>query len=85
MNSREIFEKLEKHALAQCVTGRGLDTVLHCLRNGKPIPESHLPGRLLNILTDEEREVLKNLTSDQLNNIRNDCLFWTKEFRELKR
>jgi hypothetical protein len=34
------------------------------IRDGEPIPDSCLPGRLIMKLTEEEREVLKTFTSD---------------------
>lgn len=37
-----------------------------CLREGKEIPDHCLPGRALKLLSEEERESLKHLTSDEV-------------------
>ena len=73
INPRKVFEKLIDKAMFRNIVGSPDYMVLQqCLKEGKPIPEKCLPGRLLDSLTDEEREVLKELTSDMVGNYRVD-------------
>jgi hypothetical protein len=68
MKPRDIFDKLvEKAQLRNIVGHPDYMKVQQALRDGKEIPDSCLPGRLLNNLSDEEREILKDLKSDQIN------------------
>jgi hypothetical protein len=68
MNSRDIFHKLVNKALVRNIVGHpDYMKVQEALRKGETIPYSCLPGRLLDNLSDEEREILKNLKSDDTN------------------
>ena len=49
--------------------------VQECLRTGKPIPDRLLPGRFLDELDEEERNILKQLTSDEAADTRPDAIF----------
>lgn len=62
----DIYRKLiDMHSVAH---DRRMDGKLlqQYIKNGEPIPDKLLPGRSLNLLTNEEREILKQLTSDEV-------------------
>lgn len=42
--------------------------VEHALRDGRPIQERHLPGRVIMGLPPEEREMVKHLKAEHFNN-----------------
>ena len=63
----DIYRKLlEQHAV---VHDRHLDGHLlqKYLDSNQQIPDRLLPGRSLNLLSNDEREILKQLTSDEVN------------------
>jgi len=72
MKPRDVLDKLIQTAITKgYMIGSPQKRVVEaCLREGKPIPENCLPGRLLETLTSEEREILKGLTSDDTKNER---------------
>ena len=41
-----------------------------CLKEGKPIPDHLLPGRIILALPEEDRNTLKDLKSDDIKNDR---------------
>lgn len=62
----DIYRKLlDQHSVVHDQHLDGLLLHQH-IKNGEPIPDRLLPGRSLNLLTNEEREILKQLTSDEV-------------------
>jgi hypothetical protein len=71
MKPTHIFEKLVNKALTRNIVGYpDYKKVEDALNAGKEIPDSCLPGRLLDTLTDEERKALENLKPEDINNHR---------------
>ena len=69
-----VYEKLVREA---AIFGCAHDIerrIQRCLRDGEEIPDHLLPGRSLNRLSDEEREALKKLKSEDIQNRRADYL-----------
>ena len=68
---------LHRFAAQLAYKGFGLGHMIGCphgknveiaLRNGKPIQERHLPGRVIMGLPPEEREMVKHLKAEHFNN-----------------
>jgi hypothetical protein len=71
MTPRDVLDKLMQKAIYRNIVGSpDFRIVEGCIRNGRPIPDRCLPGRILDCLTPEEREVLRGLTSKDTANER---------------
>ena len=68
-NAKEVFKKLYRTAFIQgYMIGNPSVRHIQALRDrGEPLPDKYLPGRLLEYLTEEERESLKHLHPDLIN------------------
>lgn len=66
--ARQVFEKLISTAIRRRFCGSPDETVIMLARhNGNSIPDVCLPGRIIMRLSDDERELLKGLTSETTN------------------
>ena len=72
IKTRQIYEKLVSRAMHNAVLSGCPDEIRlrNAIERGETIPERCRPGALLGILSDEEREHLKGLTSDYTQNER---------------
>lgn len=65
--ARNAYDKLARIAVTDTMSGSPSEIVLReRLRKGELIPDRCLPGRLLAMLTDEERNDLKSLKASDL-------------------
>ena len=64
--AQEIFTRLYRRALTEgyLIGCPSVERIKHLLKVGEPLPDKYLPGRLVEKLSDEDREALKHLTSE---------------------
>lgn len=70
-DARRAFDRLVSYAMCRTVIAYPDELRLeHARRDGKPIPEQCRPGYLLSQMNSEDREWIKQLTSDETRNYR---------------
>jgi len=68
LNPKEVLKDLMDRALVRgyLIAHPEVDQVQHAIQEGRDLPEKCKPGRLLDYLTEEEREQLAQLKSEDI-------------------
>lgn len=67
ISPKSLIEELSGRALAETVTGYPPELrIAHAIRDGKPIPDRCKPGAFIASLPQQDRDVLKELKSDDI-------------------
>lgn len=68
MTKKDLVDKIINMAFTERVFSDSEVMIRRALREGRGFPRRLLPGKLIERLSDEERELLKTLTSEDFNN-----------------